>query len=109
MRSFPATHFRDRAAVHYSAEFHHTLEWKLLKQFTMGGKPDVDWLPLVGFGDLGRVADEWDVDTLYEDMQWTAGAGLRTMVNHLVVRCDVAASDEDMITQLFISHPWPRR
>ncbi|MDH3997745.1 MAG: BamA/TamA family outer membrane protein [Desulfuromonadales bacterium] len=109
LRGFPATRFRDRSAVHYSAEYRHTLNWNPLKEYTMGGHLDIDWIQLVGFGDLGRVADEWKLDTLHEDMKWTAGVGARVMVNRLVVRVDVAASDEDVITQLFISHPWPKR
>ena len=75
----------------------------------MGGNLDIDWIQLVGFGELGRVAEEWKADTLHEDMKWTAGAGVRVMVNHLVVRFDMAASDEDVIAQVFISHPWPKR
>lgn len=109
LRGFPATRYRDRSAVHYSAEYRHTLVWNPLKDFTMGGNLDIDWLQLVGFGDLGRVADEWELDTLHEEMKWSAGAGLRVMVNHLVVRFDMAASDEDVIAQVFISHPWPTR
>lgn len=109
LRGFPATRFRDRSAIHYSAEYRHTLAWNPLKKFTRGGHLDVDWLQLVGFGDLGRVADEYKLDTLHRDMKWSAGAGLRVMVNHLVVRFDVAASEEDVITQVFISHPWPTR
>jgi len=109
LRGFSATRFNDRAAVHYSTEYRHTLAWNPLKDFTMGGNLDIDWIQLVGFGDLGRVAEEWKADTLHEDMKWTAGVGARVMVNHLVVRFDMAASDEDVIAQVFISHPWPKR
>jgi len=39
-----------------------------------------------------------------------AGAGIRSMVNHVVLRVDLAASSEDVIAQLFIGHPfWSRR
>jgi hypothetical protein len=41
-------------------------------------------------------------------MKWSAGAGLRVMVNHIVVRVDAAGSEEEVIAQLFIGHPWPR-
>ncbi|MEJ2519748.1 MAG: BamA/TamA family outer membrane protein [Desulfuromonadales bacterium] len=109
LRGFPATRFRDRAAVHYSAEYRHTLAWNPLKDITLGGRLDIDWLQLVGFADVGRVADEWQVETLHKDMKWSAGAGLRMMVNHLVLRVDLAASDEDVIAQMFISQPWPKR
>ena len=44
-----------------------------------------------------------------EDVKWSSGLGVRSMINHLVVRLDVAASEEDVIAQLFIGHPLPTR
>jgi len=69
----------------------------------------VDWLQLVGFGEMGRVAPSWSFNELHKDMQWSAGAGLRIMVKHIILRFDLAASDEDMIAQLFIGQLWPKR
>lgn len=80
-----------------------------MKDCTLKGKLDVDWLQVVGFGEVGRVAPEWKIDTLHKDMKWSAGAGIRAMVNHLILRFDFAKSDEDLIAQLFIGQPWPKR
>ena len=55
------------------------------------------------------MAPEWDFDELHEDMKWSVGVGLRSYINNLIVRFDVAASDEDVIAQLFIGQPWPKR
>jgi hypothetical protein len=85
------------------------LSWNPLKDFTLKGRLDVDWFQFVGFGELGRVAPEWDFDELHEDMKWSAGVGLRSYINNLIVRFDVATSDEDVIAQLFIGQPWPKR
>jgi hypothetical protein len=30
------------------------------------------------------------------------------MLNHIVIRIDVAVSEEEGIAQLFRGHPWPR-
>jgi hypothetical protein len=109
LRGYPATRFNDRSVIYYGLEYRHMLKWNPLKNITMKGKLDVDWLQLVGFGELGRVAPDWDFDELHKDMKWSAGAGLRAMVNHLVLRFDFAASEEDMIAQLFIGQPWPKR
>lgn len=109
MRGYPATRFNDRAGIYYGLEYRHTLAWNPLKDFTKKGKLDLDWFQLVGFGELGRVAPEWDLETLHEDMKWSAGVGLRAMLNHLILRFDFAKSDEDFIAQLFIGQPWPKR
>lgn len=109
LRGYPATRFNDKAAIYYGLEYRHTLKWNPLRDITMKGKLDVDWLQLVPFGELGRVAPTWNLDTLHDDMKWSAGLGLRAMVNHLVLRLDVAASEEDVIAQLFIGQPWPKR
>jgi hypothetical protein len=69
----------------------------------------VDWLQLVGFGELGRVAPEWDFDDLHQDMKYSAGVGLRLMLNHVIIRVDVAKSSEEVIAQLFVGQPWPKR
>ncbi len=109
LRGYPATRFNDRSGIYYGLEYRHMLSWNPLKDFTMKGKLDVDWIQLVGFGELGRVAPEWEFNELHKDMKWSAGAGLRSFVNNLIIRLDVAASDEDVIAQLFIGQPWPKR
>lgn len=109
LRGYPATRFNDRAGIYYGLEYRHTLAWNPLKDFTLKGKLDVDWLQLVGFGEVGRVAPSWSFDELHKDMKWSAGAGLRAMVNHIILRFDFAGSEEEFIAQLFIGQPWPKR
>jgi len=109
LRGYPATRFNDSAGIYYGLEYRQMLSWNPLKDFTMKGRLDVDWFQFVGFGELGRVAPEWDFDELHEDMKWSVGVGLRSYINNLIVRFDVAASDEDVIAQLFIGQPWPKR
>ncbi len=106
LRGYPASRFHDRSAIYYGAEYRHIPKWNPLQNFTLGGRLDVDWIQFVGFAELGRVAPEWDWDTLHSDMQWSAGAGVRTMLNHLIVRIDYALSSETSLAQLFIGHPF---
>jgi hypothetical protein len=106
LRGYPATRFNDRSAIYYGLEYRHIPDWNPLKHITMKGRLDVDWFQVVGFGELGRVAPSWDLETLHEDMKWSVGAGIRTMVNHIIVRADVAGSDEAVQVQLFIGHPF---
>lgn len=106
MRGYPASRFYDRSAINYGLEYRHTLRWNPLKNFTLKGRLDVDWFQVVAFGELGRVAPEWEIDTLHEDMKWTVGAGIRSMANNIVLRGDFGVSSEGGIVQLFIGHPF---
>lgn len=92
--------------MYYSLEYRHTLVWNPLRRFTLNGRLDVDWIQLVGFTELGRVAPEWKIDTLHQDMKWSIGAGARCMVNNIIVRADLGISPEDAIVQMFIGHPF---
>ena len=104
LKGYQATRFNDRSAIYYSAEYRHTLKWNPLQNLTLGGRLDVDWLQVSGFAEIGRVAPSWSLDELHQDMKWSVGFGVKTMINNIVIRADFAASDEDGIVQLFIGH-----
>ncbi len=106
LRGYPSTRFNDRSAIYYGIEYRHTLNWNPLKSITLKGRLDVDWFQLVGFSEIGRVAPTWSLSGLHKDMKWSLGAGVRTMVNNLIIRADLAASEEDAILQLFIGQPF---
>jgi hypothetical protein len=106
LRGYPANRFHDRAAIYYGLEYRHTPAWNPLKNFTVGGRLDWDWIQFVGFGEVGRVGPSWDFEELHSSMKWSAGAGIRAMVNKLIVRIDGAVSDETYQFQLFINHPF---
>lgn len=92
LRGYPFDRFNDRAALYYGAEYRVIPSW-----FTLAEKwkwLDVAWWQLVGFGELGRVADEWNLKTLHEDMKWVVGVGLRNMVAKNVMRLDVAKAED---------------
>ena len=107
LRAYPATRFNDQAGILYTLEYRYFLNWNPLKDFTWGGKLDVAWFGLVGFAELGRVAPSWNLGTLHEKMKYDGGIGIRAMVNHIVVRIDVAVGPEGYYTQMFIGHPFP--
>ncbi len=106
LRGYPSTRFNDRSAIYYGIEYRHTLNWNPLHSITLNGRLDVDWFQLVGFSEIGRVAPTWSLSGLHKDMKWSLGAGVRTMVNNLIIRADLAASEEDAILQLFIGQPF---
>lgn len=108
MRGFPQNRFHDRSAVYYGAEYRHTLDWNPLRDLALlrWMHVRVDWLQVVAFGEAGRVHDAFDVGELHSDMKYCGGAGLRAFANHLVMRADLALSEEDGILQMTIDHPF---
>jgi hypothetical protein len=108
MKGFAQNRFNDRSALYYSAEYRHVLDWNPLKNLTLLQRlrVNVDWLQLVAFTELGRVADEFDVGKLHTDMKFSGGGGIRAFINHLVVRVDLGFSEEASFAQMTIDHPF---
>ena len=106
MRGYPTNRFNDQAVVYYAAEMRMIPHWNPLGEIDLLDFLQLDWWQFVGFFELGRVADVWTVEELHDDMKWDIGFGLRAMVKHLVVRADVATSEEDTNLQMFVSHPF---
>ena len=108
LRGYPEGRFNSRSAVYYGAEFrliprwNRIADWSLLERFSV----DLDWIQFVGFAEAGRVAGEFDLSVLHEDMKWSGGFGLRAFANHLIVRAEVAASDEDTKFVMSINQPF---
>ena len=107
LRAYPASRFNDQAGILYTLEYRYLLDWNPLKDFTWGGRLDLAWFELVGFGEVGRVAPSWSLSTLHENMKYDGGVGIRAMVNHVVVRIDFAMGPEGFATQMFVGHPFP--
>ena len=66
----------------------------------------VDWIQVVPFFELGRVAESWDFGELHTHMKWDAGLGLRAMAQGFVVRVDSAYSNEGIGVQMMINQPF---
>jgi len=64
------------------------------------------WWQLVVFGEIGRVAPNWSLDELHEDMKKDVGVGIRLMAKGLVVRLDAAVSEEDYGIQMMVGQPF---
>ncbi|WP_210398147.1 BamA/TamA family outer membrane protein [Motiliproteus sediminis] len=103
-RGFESYRFNDRSAVNYQLEYRHIPyanplgNWSLLQQL------QIKWMQYVLFAELGRVNDRFDITALHRDMRLSAGAGLRLNAMGLVVRADVAVSNEGGQLQMFVGH-----
>ena len=67
---------------------------------------DIAWIQLVPFVEVGRVARAWNLSELHSDMKLDVGVGLRALVKGLVVRVDIAASEEEVGVQMMVGHPF---
>ena len=107
MRGFASQRFSDKAAIYYSGElrlipdWNPFLSWPGLQQYV-----GVQWLQFVPFVEVGRVAPAWNLGTLHSDMKFDAGLGIRLMAKWLVVRLDMAASNEGGAVQMMVSQPF---
>lgn len=105
-RGFPEGRFWDQAAVNYVAELRLIPDWNPVGRDSAIGWLEVDWMQVSPFVEAGRVAPRWTLRELHKDMKWTYGLGLRAMVKHVVIRVDLAFSDEGGKVQMMVDHPF---
>jgi hypothetical protein len=106
MRAYPVDRFNDRSVIYATAEYRYTLDWNPIGNISWLRWLQSDWMQLVGFVEGGRVANEYDISTLFEDWQMDAGFGLRFMLAGAVVRVDAAFSDESNAVWVMLGQPF---
>ena len=107
MRGYPSQRFNDKAAVYYSAELRLIPKWNPFDGWPWLQKYlGVQWIQIVPFVEIGRVAPSWNIEALHSDMKWDAGLGLRLWAKGIVARIDTAVSDEGAQVQMIISQPF---
>ena len=108
MRGFPTNRFHDRAALYGAAEVRVIPDFNPLT----GGilRPlEIDWIQLVAFAEVGRVAPTWSMTNWTQDLKWDAGVGFRFMARRTVVRIDTAWSEETWGMWVMVGHPFGLR
>lgn len=107
MRGYPAQRFNDRSAIYYSAEMRLTPHWNPFDNWpALQNQLGVEWIQIVPFVEVGRVAGSYDLEDLHSDMQWSAGTGLRAWVQGFVVRADLGFSEEGARLQMMVGQPF---
>jgi hypothetical protein len=64
----------------------------------------IPWWQIVAFVEAASVAENWSLDDLHTHIKVTAGAGIRASMSNLVIRVDLAGSDEGVEVQMFFGH-----
>jgi hypothetical protein len=67
---------------------------------------NLDWFQLVGFVELGEVADEYSVKALTSDMKFDGGISLRAFAGGIVVRTDLGVSNEGANLWVMVNQPF---
>jgi hypothetical protein len=107
LRGYPSQRFSDKAAIYYAAEYRMIPRWNPFENWDRVQEfVGVQWLQFVPFVEVGRVAPDWGVSRLHEDMKWCAGLGLRLWAKGLVIRIDTAVSEEQVGVQMMIAQPF---
>jgi hypothetical protein len=107
MRGYRFARFSDKAALYYAAEYRMIPRWNpLAGSGWLREQLGVDWIQLVPFAELGRVAPSWNVRELHTSMKWDVGFGLRALAKGLLVRVDLAGSPEGATVQMMVGQPF---
>ena len=107
MRGYPSQRFSDKAAIYYAAEYRMIPRWNPFENWDRVQKyVGVQWLQFVPFVEVGRVAPDWGVNRLHEDVKWDAGLGVRLWAKGIVIRIDSAVSDEGVGVQMMVAQPF---
>lgn len=101
----PMGHGREREEI-ISTYTSLTPKWNPIPYIDLLGGIEIDWLQLVLFGEVGRVAADWDFSELHSDMKWDLGIGLRAMIQKGVFRVDAAGSTEGFRFVAMVGHPF---
>jgi hypothetical protein len=106
MRGFRDSRFHDKAAIYATAEYRYTLRHNPIENVDWLRFLNLDWFQLVGFVEGGRVAPEYRADTLFKNWKSDAGLSLRAMTAGIIVRFDVAWSEEGSNMWVMVGHPF---
>ena len=94
MRGYESYRFHDKAVLYGAIEYRNTFKYKPFDGRYWADKFKFEWLQLVPYFEIGQVAPEYNLKDLTSKMKMDAGLSLRVFAAGLIVRLEVAASDE---------------
>ncbi|CAE6928208.1 Part of the outer membrane protein assembly complex [Vibrio sp. B1FIG11] len=106
LRGYTAGRYHGRSAIHYSAEYRVLPDWQPLDDIPLINYYDLPWWQWVAFAEVGRVADDYDLKTLHEDMKWNVGGAVRFQVEGIVVRAEMAKGADEGTFRVMINQPF---
>lgn len=107
MRGYVPQRYNDRSAIYYCLELRLIPEWNPFDSWGwLQNRLGIQWVQFVPFVEIGRVATNWAVDELHNDMNVDAGLGVRIFAKGLVLRIDTAVTEEDYGVRMMVGQPF---
>ena len=106
MRGYSQNRFHDKAAIYMTVEYRYSLKYNPVAGVRWLRFLKLDWFQLVPFVEAGRVGPKYTSNALLSDLNVDGGVSVRAMMAGLVVRADVAASEEGGSLWVMVDHPF---
>ncbi|MDF2155663.1 hypothetical protein [Vibrio sp. CAU 1672] len=106
LRGYTAGRYHGRSAIHYSAEYRVLPDWQPLDDIPIINYYDLPWWQWVAFVEAGRVAEEYNLKTLHQEMKWNVGGAVRFQVEGIVVRVEMAKGADEGTFRVMINQPF---
>ncbi|MCK8046785.1 hypothetical protein MSG37_17995 [Shewanella sp. 1CM18E] len=106
LRGYTSKRFTGRSAVLYSAEYRVQPRWQPLQEWPVFNLYDIPWWQWVAFAEAGQVSNEFSASALHDDLKWSAGIGARFEVESVVVRAELAFSEESNQFWIMVNQPF---
>ncbi|MDX2320008.1 MAG: BamA/TamA family outer membrane protein [Moritella sp.] len=106
MRGYDQNRFHDKAAIYGSLEYRYTFKYNPIADIRWLKFLRLDWFQLVGFAEAGQVAGTYTTNALFADIKTDVGLSLRSLMAGVVIRADIAVSDESTNLWLMVDHPF---
>ncbi|WP_244325673.1 hypothetical protein [Shewanella aestuarii] len=105
-RGYSSKEYTGRSAINYALEYRVKPKWQPLQDWPLFNLYQVPWWQWTVFAEAGQVSDEFNLQSLHQDMLFTVGAGVRFEIEQMVVRADFAKGSEQsqfwvMVNQTF--------
>jgi len=105
MRAYDMNRFSDKAALYFAAEYRVIPRLNPMEGQKWNPIP-IDWFQVVLFTEAGRVAPNYDLSVLADDMKYDVGFSLRALAAKLPVRFEMAFGDEGSNMWVMLKQPF---
>ena len=105
MRAYDMNRFSDKAAIYFGVEYRVIPEFNPMRGQKWNPIP-IDWFQVVLFSEAGRVASQYNIETLMSDMKYDVGFSIRALAAKIPVRFDMAYGAEGSNMWVMVKQPF---
>ncbi|EAS41608.1 hypothetical protein P3TCK_19335 [Photobacterium profundum 3TCK] len=105
MRAYDSNRFNDKAALYGTVEYRVIPDFNPLRDNKWSPFP-IDWFQTVFYIEVGRVAEQYELDSLLSDMKYDVGFSLRALAANVPVRFEMAFGEEGSAMWVMLNQPF---